>query len=532
MAGYNGLGINKKATTSGGGLYSLVASDVVNGEMFVREDFLNKTIIAKTSITDYYIAIFFTDIGKDGDFIAFKNVDDALEYENPSAYLEFYDVDWDGQIFVPTTWGHYLENDNAEIMFVKEGDKWRRLNNTGLFKIDEDPDPMFDQQDLYFDWRNIVFKGQLFFMEGINGDFGNYTKVMRLYPDKIEIHQNIKPAPSTLIDLGSETLRFGTLYAASIDISDGIPTTLENDLTPKLAADLDLNSKNIFSNGNALAIKGNADLVGTGGLMYFQVASDLYLQFANKVIGLFQNMEPDGSIATETLDIGNSSKRFRTLYAKDGNLVGKLQLGESTVENYSNGIKFNSDGGSHNFFISGALIFAINGTNMNIYKSIIPASNGLLDIGGSATRMRNIWAKTLQLQGGIGVDVNESYDLGSTISRFRTLYAKNIVLTESPFLEATGIHEDLLPLSNGVYNLGSQALKFNANLLNATIDNLNVNNDVRPLENDRGNLGISSKRWTNVYTKSMDIENGATGTFTSNDGKTVTVTKGIITSIV
>ena len=103
---------------------------------------------------------------------------------------------------------------------------------------------------------------------------------------------------------------------------------------------------------------------------------------------------------------------------------------------------------------------------------------------------------------------------------------------KSPFLEATGIHEDLLPLSNGVYNLGSQALKFNANLLNATIDNLNVNNDVRPLENDRGNLGISSKRWTNVYTKSMDIENGATGTFTSNDGKTVTVTKGIITSIV
>lgn len=56
--------------------------------------------------------------------------------------------------------------------------------------------------------------------------------------------------------------------------------------------------------------------------------------------------------------------------------------------------------------------------------------------------------------------------------------------------------------------------------------------NIHPVTNNAKSLGRSSNRWSTVYAQNVDVATGATGTFTSQDGKTVTVTKGIITAIV
>ena len=251
MSGYNGLGISKKAITSKGGLYSIEASDIIDSELHIREDFLNKTVILKTSVTDYYISIFLKEIGKDGDFIKFKNVDDVTDGDY--AYVEFYDDDYSGNIFVPQIWGHMMEYHNVEFMFVKEGEKWRKLNTTGLMKIDDDPVPLFDSHSPYFDKRNIHFNSEIMFREGSlseTGYFGSRSNVIRLTGTAIDIYQKLRPTLTNATDIGETLKRFKTLFAQNADFigtvkaADPVDATdlvnkqyLENNLNPAFLYD-------------------------------------------------------------------------------------------------------------------------------------------------------------------------------------------------------------------------------------------------------------------------------------------------------
>lgn len=144
MSGFLGLGVSKKGIAQSGGLYVLKAEDIVDNSFTINEEVLNKIVLCKTSVTDYYISIFLTDIGKDGDFITFKNTEDQIDLYGLStldrietgddAYLEFYDLDYSGNLFIPQKWGHWIEGQDIEITFVKESGKWRRMNNNAIFE--------------------------------------------------------------------------------------------------------------------------------------------------------------------------------------------------------------------------------------------------------------------------------------------------------------------------------------------------------------------------------------------------------------
>jgi len=61
---------------------------------------------------------------------------------------------------------------------------------------------------------------------------------------------------------------------------------------------------------------------------------------------------------------------------------------------------------------------------------------------------------------------------------------------------------------------------------------LRCNVAIEVQNNEVADIGKDLNRFKTVYAKNADFTDGATGSFTSQDGKTVTVTKGIITGIV
>lgn len=58
------------------------------------------------------------------------------------------------------------------------------------------------------------------------------------------------------------------------------------------------------------------------------------------------------------------------------------------------------------------------------------------------------------------------------------------------------------------------------------------NRPIKMYQHNVFDIGADAVRVKDIYTTTIDVANGATGSFTSNDAKTVTVTKGIITAIV
>ena len=215
--GYNGLGVNKKApiAAASGGIYSLKADDIIDDVFTINEDILNKTVLCKTTITNQYIAIFMLDIGKDNDYIIFKNVNDhqqnyepTVENKNSSrdyAYLEFYGSGYSGNIFEPYIWGHSLEFNHAEAMFIKEGSKWRRVETKGGNRLVEEGSPKTD--DLYVQQligdSIIRFKIQnIQYLEIGNG--------------VVRTSKSILPQVDGVLDLGAEQGSFNKLYIKEI----------------------------------------------------------------------------------------------------------------------------------------------------------------------------------------------------------------------------------------------------------------------------------------------------------------------------
>ena len=215
--GYNGLGVNKKApaVAASGGIYSLKAEDIIDDVFTINEDILNKTVLCKTTITNQYIAIFMLDIGKDNDYIIFKNVNDqqqnyepTVENKNSSrdyAYLEFYGSGYTGNIFEPYIWGHTLEFNHAEAMFIKEGSKWRRVETKGGNRLVEESEPKADVlhvQQLVSDSTLRLMIANIRYLE-----IGNNT---------VNLGRSILPDYDGMFDLGSEQHNFNKLHIKEI----------------------------------------------------------------------------------------------------------------------------------------------------------------------------------------------------------------------------------------------------------------------------------------------------------------------------
>jgi len=418
MAGYNGLGISRKEIAQEvdnvSNLYTLKSSDVVNGEYRITEEILNKIVLCKTTITEQYIAIFMLDIGVDGDYIIFKNVNDeqenyeqSVEDKNSSkdyAYLEFYGDNYSGDAFIPDIWGHWLEFNHAEAMFIKEGSKWRRVETKGRNRLVEENDPK--AQNLYI--QQLIGSSIMRLMI-------QNIRYIELGNDNISFGRTIKPDYDIIFDIGWSNRRFKTLFAQNGDFSGTVKaaspvnptdlinkeyfetnlpvaglTKLEDDPIPKLAANLNANNQDI---------SGIAKLAFRFGFAG-QLDSDRYID-----------------------------------YNVDKALAYSLSY--------------------HMFKAKGENIMRISNLNVNVYKHFYPGVVDTINIGSDGGYFNIIYGKTLRCNVAIEVQNNEVADIGKDLNRFKTVYAKN-----------------------------------------------------------------------------ADFTDGATGSFTSQDGKTVTVTKGIITGIV
>ena len=220
--GYNGLGIHRKeivqAPVNGSNLYILKSSDIVNDEYRITEEILNKMVLCKTTITNQYISIFMLDIGVDGDYIIFKNVNDeqenyeqSVEDKNSSkdyAYLEFYGDNYSSDAFVPDIWGHWLEFNHAEAMFIKEGSKWRRVETKGRNRLVEEDNPK--AQNLYV--QQLISSSTIRMMI-------NNNRYVEIGNENIWIGRPIQPDYNAMFDLGTLAKRFKKIFAKNGDFS-------------------------------------------------------------------------------------------------------------------------------------------------------------------------------------------------------------------------------------------------------------------------------------------------------------------------
>lgn len=142
------------------------------------------------------------------------------------------------------------------------------------------------------------------------------------------------------------------------------------------------------------------------------------------------------------------------------------------------------------------------------------------------------------------------------------LVSKEWVLSKIPTAGITKLLDDLTPKLGGNLDLNGKNITTEAVQLNVEIDTLNsgvglmyfkstgevilrlsntgirVYKSIEPDPVDSIDIGANTKRFKDLYlsgslyAKDANFTDGATGSFTSNDGKTITVTNGIITGIV
>jgi hypothetical protein len=110
-------------------------------------------------------------------------------------------------------------------------------------------------------------------------------------------------------------------------------------------------------------------------------------------------------------------------------------------------------------------------------------------------------------------------------------------LLEVNFVETVGLTGLVGQMVTAENPFGFETPSARVNFFGFGIGGLAMSADITPTITDYYNLGYPALKWNTVYAKTgnfqtVSLANGASGSFTTADGKTVTVSSGIITSIV
>ena len=200
--------------------------------------------------------------------------------------------------------------------------------------------------------------------------------------------------------------------------------------------------------------------------------------------------------------------------------------------------------------------------------SLINLTAQQLNISGistlSTTSTTNLTAQQLNVSGITTLSTTSATNLTAqqlNVSGITTLSTTSATSLSSNLLNVAGVSTfggDILPLSNGFYNIGNISYKFNTVYANnfsgqfignadtatsvnggyANVTNLRVSgvstfgNNILPLNNGIQNIGSATTAWGNVYANTFlgNISSGL-GTITSFNATTSTITNGNITNL-
>ena len=362
MAGYNGLGVSRKEIVQESGsslaVYELAVGDIYDGYAFdMREELLNHMILVKSTISNNMVSVFIPKtMGEDDDVIRFKLIDDLHDAGGDTPYIDFWGEDWAEDINVSDLQinnvdegdGFYwIAESQNEAFFKKVNGEWKVIRDKGVFDLSEFKNPRFGELNV----RNLIADNYLSInvkdthVANFNWDKLMLDTLVQFKGHLYSIYQDFQPEKT---DLGLIDRPFGDLFLKGNAIS--AEPTANNHLATKLYVD---NNKGIAKLEDDLLPK-------LGGTL------DVDSKLVNNVSGIYG----------------------------DGHAYNFLKL---------NGTSYVNLGGKSGSAImaNNAIILLARTNKVQFYYFLEPNANETLDIGSATYRFKKLFAKEIDLSGGL-----------------------------------------------------------------------------------------------------------------------------------
>jgi len=378
--------------------------------------------------------------------------------------------------------------------------------------------------------------------------------------DLSSIYQDIIPSTTDTYDIGTETKRWNTIWANSVQANSAYIDTLTTPLIVATSGNVDIQG-NLSVSGDVYTQNGILDFqrieanllpsvtdtysVGTQTNVWKSIyAGKTYTDTIKPLSGANVIVDGDLLISGVLLDIdgnsilpdpdyGNVKADIIPLY-DDSNTLGVSDRRWSTLWTRS------ISGGDDGIFIEGNILISgnllnpdgsiYNGIDLtNVQTDIIPGQSNIFSIGTGTEPWNHIWAT--RIHGNIDAqyidglfrrdvlpDISNTYTLGTSSNVWANVWATTLHGNLDASYIDGAFHMDIVPVVSNTYSIGTSSKRWgDVWASNVYVASTTMSGDLIPSANASGNIGNEDARWESVWADTVYANIDANGLYGTID---------------